>query len=162
AGIDAAEVEGRKARGIKVSSKDQPDVLLYFDNETGLLVKTEYRALDDRIGQEVTTAVVLADYRELEPAAADERTLKDAGLATDGAALVDFFRKRTVTEDQRDRVKVLIRDLADKSFAVREKASKELVLLGTAALPALRVAAKDDDPEVALRAQQCLQMIEER
>jgi hypothetical protein len=161
-GLDAMDVEGRPARGIKVSAKDQPDVHLYFDRESGLLVKTEYRALDDRFGQEMTTTIVLADYRELNPVAADEEVLKNASVATDGPALVDFFRKRAATDAQKERVKVLIRQLADSSFQVREKATMELIEIGTAAVAALKVAVKDDDPEVAKRAEQCLEAIEAR
>src|SRR5579884_3670618 len=44
AALDDIKVEGRPANGIKVSYKDQPDTRLYFDKETGLLVKYAYRA----------------------------------------------------------------------------------------------------------------------
>src|SRR5262249_44394239 len=42
---------------------------------------------------------------------ADEETLKAVGLGTDDAALLDFFRRRTPDEGDRDTIAALIRDL---------------------------------------------------
>ena len=74
----------------------------------------------------------LGSARAAEPdsTAADEQTLKAANLGTDGPALLDFFRKRTPTEANVKRITLLIKQLGDDSFAVREKASAELVSIG--------------------------------
>jgi hypothetical protein len=40
-------------------------VKLYFDKESGLLVKTESRVKDDN-GQEVTEETLLSDYRDVQ------------------------------------------------------------------------------------------------
>src|SRR5260370_18534323 len=53
----------------------------------------------------------------------------------------------------------LIRRLGDESFAVREKASQDLVALGEAAVPSLEKAQKSSDLEVARRAERCLSVI---
>jgi HEAT repeat protein len=92
----------------------------------------------------------------------DEQRLKDAGLATDDAALLDFFRRQTLTRAARDKLARLVQQLGDKSFKIRDKASAELPPLGLIAVPVLRRAAMSADPEVACRADACLRQIEEK
>jgi hypothetical protein len=58
-------IDKRPAPGVRVSSKDHRDTNLYFDKETGLLVKTETRVTDDD-GQEVTEETFLSDYQEVQ------------------------------------------------------------------------------------------------
>jgi hypothetical protein len=58
-------IDKRPALGVKVSSKGHGDVDLYFDKETGLLVKTEARVKDDS-DQEVTEETFLSDYKEVQ------------------------------------------------------------------------------------------------
>lgn len=57
-----ANVADRPALGVRVSSKGHRDVSLFFDRETGLLVKTQTRSKDDR-GKEATEETFLSDYR---------------------------------------------------------------------------------------------------
>lgn len=54
----------------------------------------------------------------------------------------------------------LIGELGDSSFAVRERASRELLRLGAASVPALQQATKSEDAEVRQRAQDLLAMIQ--
>ncbi|HJZ59013.1 MAG TPA: hypothetical protein VKE74_28980 [Gemmataceae bacterium] len=63
--IGQVEIEKRPALGVKVSAKDRRDVDLYFDKETGLLVKTETRVKDDT-GQEVVQETFLSDHKEVQ------------------------------------------------------------------------------------------------
>src|SRR5690348_4033177 len=53
-----------------------------------------------------------------EPAelSAAEKTLKEAGVKTDGPALLAFFRQRTLTAQDRTRVDQLIHDLGAPAF----------------------------------------------
>jgi hypothetical protein len=90
---------------------------------------------------------------------ADEATLKDAGYSSDGPALLDFFRKRTLSDADRDRLAGSVRKLGDPSFVVREKASADLLAAGRSAVPFLTPALKDPDPEVGSRARRCLERI---
>jgi HEAT repeat protein len=92
-------------------------------------------------------------------AADDARLLRDAGIGTDPAALLDFFRKRTPTDADRRRIADLVRQLGSEAYAEREAASRELVLRGEPAREALRGAAGDPDPEVRRRAARCLEEI---
>src|SRR5439155_24686324 len=85
--------------------------------------------------------------------------LKDAKLSTDGPALLDFFRKQTLKDADRDKIQALVRQLGDDSFDVREKASAGLVALGNGARPFLEKALGDPDLEVSRRAQDCLRLI---
>src|SRR5262245_51293828 len=92
---------------------------------------------------------------------ADEQALQAVGLRADGPSLLAFFRKRTAGEAKPDQLADLVRQLGDKSAPVREKATGELVSLGTIAVPWLRQASKDpDDLETASRARKCLEHIE--
>src|SRR6516225_2219004 len=96
-----------------------------------------------------------------EEAAGDERVLKQAGIATDGPGLIDFFRQRTADVSDAERIKALVRQLGADKFKAREKASRQLVTLGPRARPYLQAAKNDPDPEIARRAQECLERIGE-
>jgi hypothetical protein len=96
------------------------------------------------------------------PQAADEGILKQAGLGSDGPALVEYFRKQTPTAAERARLTQLIKRLGDPSFRVREKASRDLVKAGRPALPYLRPAADGPDLETSRRARRCVAAVEAR
>lgn len=159
--LGASQVEGRPADAVRVSHEGQPDVTLYFDRENGFLVKSEYRALDEREGAMTLRAIVYTDYREVDPAAGAEQLLKEAGRPTQTAALLDWLRKQVVSDTGRAEIQALIRRLGAESFPVRERASAELVDRGSAAIPLLREALKDPDPEIANRAERCLRKLKE-
>jgi hypothetical protein len=114
------------------------------------------------------TAVILlfsASVRGAEPpardeSAEDEELLKAAGVAVTGPGLLEFFRQRTLTAADQERIKAQIRQLGDKSFRAREQAATALAARGSSALPALRHALDDGDPEVRRRVKQCIDVIE--
>jgi len=56
----------------------------------------------------------------------------------------------------------LVRDLGAEEFSVRERAESELRRMGDAAIPALREALEDKDPERAFRAQRLLDGLEKK
>ncbi|MBN9117863.1 MAG: hypothetical protein J0I06_01620 [Planctomycetes bacterium] len=64
--VGEIKVGDRPALGVKVSSKGHRDVDLYFDKETGLLVKTETVVKDDTSGQEVTEESFPGEYKEVQ------------------------------------------------------------------------------------------------
>ena len=78
---------------------------------------------------------------------ADEQALTQAKVCSDGAALLDFFRHRTLDVAK---TRALIHRLGDPAFTVRERTSADLVKLGIGATPLLREALKDTDLEVVL------------
>jgi len=80
---------------------------------------------------------------------------------TDGPALLDMIKKRTLGPEEMEKVKDAIRRLGDKTFANREKAMVELVARGRPVLPFLKQALKNSDLEVSRRAQRCIVRIEE-
>jgi len=90
----------------------------------------------------------------------DETLLKDAGVPTDDAGLLDFFRKRTLSLAEQSHIAKTVQKLGDQSFAAREKACADLVGLGRMARPYLKPALQDRDPEVVRRAERCLAQIE--
>jgi hypothetical protein len=60
--IGEDKVEGKKVVGIRISAKNQKDVSLYFDKETGLLAKIEYRTADVTNGNEVNEERIVTEY----------------------------------------------------------------------------------------------------
>jgi hypothetical protein len=60
------KVNDKPALGVKVSRKGHRDVDLFFDKETGLLVKTETRIKDEGSGQEVTEENFAGEYKEVQ------------------------------------------------------------------------------------------------
>src|SRR5438105_2339154 len=79
--------------------------------------------------------------------AADEALLKSAALKCDGPALLDFFRKRTLLDSERESAGKLIRQLGSETYRLREQAMAELIGRGPVVQEMLRVALKDDDLE---------------
>ena len=65
--LDDADVDGKPAAVVKVSHDGQRDVKLFFDPQSGLLVKAEYRLKSPELGgQEVTEEAFFRDYHEVE------------------------------------------------------------------------------------------------
>jgi hypothetical protein len=87
------------------------------------------------------------------------KLLRAARVGTDGAALLDFFRRRTLSAADYRRIEILVRRLGSDHFAQREEASADLVRYGAAAIGSLRRARTDPDAEVARRARYCLEQI---
>lgn len=95
-----------------------------------------------------------------DPLPGDEKILVDAGLKTDGASLVEFFLKRTLSPKEIEELRRTIRLLGHDVFAVREKASADLVSAGRSAIPFLRAALTDPDLEISRRARRCLLQVD--
>src|SRR5262245_44504579 len=76
---------------------------------------------------------------------ADELRLKSAGFPIVAPGLLAFFKARTTTTVEADRLAKLVEALGDKDEGTRMKAYRELIGLGPIAVPALRVAANDPD-----------------
>ena len=49
---------------MRVSVKDKKDVSLYFDKETGLLAKMEYRGSDPGTGKEINEERIITEYEQ--------------------------------------------------------------------------------------------------
>jgi hypothetical protein len=90
----------------------------------------------------------------------DEKRLKDHRIPTDGAGLLEFFRKRGIETMSDARLRALVEQLGDDNFFKREEASRLLALAGGRAREALKAARKHDDLEVRYRAEQCLYQID--
>jgi HEAT repeat protein len=81
--------------------------------------------------------------------------------ATDGPALLDELRRRTLTDEERQRVLTWIGQLEDPSATVRDRAASSLVDFGPRAVPLLRRAIQEGNPRLAPAAAQCLESLEE-
>src|SRR5262249_57646164 len=86
--------------------------------------------------------------------------LQATGLGTDGAALVEFFKNRTLSSVSAEKLNGLIEKLGDKETAERAKAFRELLGLGPLAVPALRQAISDPDSTTSSeQARRCLKLL---
>ncbi len=98
---------------------------------------------------------------EAPPPLSDEQLLAKAGLdKADGPALLEYLKKRTISEGDLARVQELIRRLGSDAFDARREAVQQIVAIGAAAIGPLKAAVKDPDPEIAYRARQALQELE--
>ncbi len=98
----------------------------------------------------------------LDTTAADEKILRDVKEGVDGPALLDYFRKRTYPEADPKRLEILVRQLGDADFRVREKAYHALIDLGSSGMVAVREAENSRDDEVRRRALEIRQRIEKK
>jgi hypothetical protein len=67
--LGETEIDKRKAVGVRAASKGHRDLNLYFDKETGLPIKDEWRVKDVQGlagGKEVTQEVYLSDYKDVQ------------------------------------------------------------------------------------------------
>jgi len=63
--VGEEKVEGKKAIGLNVTSKEGLDVNLYFDAKTMLLVKEQYQSKNET-GKEVSQSVLLSGHKKVE------------------------------------------------------------------------------------------------
>jgi hypothetical protein len=61
------KVDGKSAVGLLVRTKGQRDITLFFDKESGLLAKVEWRTIDMGVLEEVKEERYYRDYPEKEP-----------------------------------------------------------------------------------------------
>lgn len=90
----------------------------------------------------------------------DQQIVRNAGLNVDGPSLLAFLNSRSLDESDVRQIELLVRQLGDDDFDVRERASRQLIARGRAALPFLHKVVKHPDPEVARRANEALQLLE--
>src|SRR5205823_12038263 len=82
------------------------------------------------------------------------------GLATNDKGLLEFFRRRSLKDGDRQKLTELVRLLGSNIFRERQHAAKELVQQGPLALPFLKAALKNADLETSVRADKCIKEIE--
>jgi hypothetical protein len=90
----------------------------------------------------------------------DEKLLKEHKLATEGPALLDYFKKRTLDDKALDSAGGLVKQLGDSDYFVREKATESLRKIGPGIVPLLRRALLEPDEEVKDRAQTLILALE--
>jgi HEAT repeat protein len=98
-------------------------------------------------------AVVKADP---DVATRDEQLLQKAKV---GLFIAKYLTKRSGNDADLLKLEKLVQQLASKNVKEREDASKRIVALGMAAMPALRALGDDGDEEVVSRAKACQEKI---
>lgn len=67
--LGEAKVDGRPALGVKVTRKDYPEVKLYFDKKSHLLVKSEFQTkAPEQKYKPVTSELYYSNYKEMDGA----------------------------------------------------------------------------------------------
>jgi hypothetical protein len=93
----------------------------------------------------------------------DAKILQKAGIGRTDRDLLDFFRKRTLTDKNRRQIAHLLQQLGADEFQQRSMATRRLIALGKAfpgfVTPLLWRATRDPDFEVAYRAKLCLKAV---
>lgn len=156
---EESKIDGKPAAVILVRTKGKPDVTLFFDKESGLLVKQTYRQKDANSDTETLEEVLFSDYRLPNVVGEDEKRLKAAGIDPRPERIVAFLENRKADVVDAERVKKLIRQLGDDDFDVREQATEELFRVGHSAVPFLKEAQKGGDAEIVRRAEECLKRL---
>jgi len=108
------------------------------------------------LGLSVPGRVAAVDEQQ----AGDEKLLREAGVGLDGPALLEFFRKRSLTETDLKRLEQAVQQLGSTIYQEREQATEELKARGNPVLPLLRKALLDADAEIVRRARACIEEIE--
>jgi hypothetical protein len=101
--LGEVKIGGKPAVGIKVSSKGHRDVNLFFDKDSGLIVKTERRLHDLMTGQELTESRVITEYQDVD----GRKVAKKVTVERDGKKYLDA----EVTEVK------FVDDIDDSEFA---------------------------------------------
>ncbi len=63
--LPETKVDGTAAVGVKVTHKGQPDMELYFDKDTNLPVRIEFKIKQPRMTEESTMTFSFSDYKEV-------------------------------------------------------------------------------------------------
>jgi hypothetical protein len=80
------DVGGKKAAVVKVTRTKRPDVTLYFDKGTGLLVKSESKVKDEfQAWKEVTDEVFYSDYKD----AGGKKVFGRMKIVRDGKTMIE-------------------------------------------------------------------------
>src|SRR5262249_40493077 len=80
--------------------------------------------------------------------------------ATEGNGTLQEFRKRTLTDETREKALGLIKRMGAEEFAERQKAQDDLQGMGGAVMPLLRQSSSDKDPEISARSKKILENLE--
>jgi hypothetical protein len=145
--------------GIKVEYAGMPDMQLYFDKDTGFLVKTRYLVIDQDTDQEVVQEVYYSKFEIFDPAAEPLEILNAAKVSSANDALLKFLEERIPDKEERLKIQLQLPELGRASYAARQRASAALQKFGPKAAAYLREAAKSEDREVVRRAEQLLDQI---
>jgi hypothetical protein len=90
----------------------------------------------------------------------DEKLLKEKKISTEPAALLGYFKKRTLDTKALDSAADLVKKLGDDDYFVREKATEDLRKGGGGLVPLLRAALTSPDEEIKDRARMLLLTLE--
>lgn len=97
--------------------------------------------------------------RPKDEAEADRELLKKHAVDASPKSLLEFFRQRTLKDEERPAMQSMVQQLGSGEFRKREKAMDELLKRGPAVLEFLRVGAKSPDLELSRRATACIERI---
>ena len=89
----------------------------------------------------------------------DEATLRSANIKMDSAHLLQFFRNRTLSEEQQTGISELVKQLGSPSYKIRTRATSEVLKYRDLAIPFLINGLESEKQEVVSRSNYCLSEI---
>src|SRR5262249_47044203 len=112
------------------------------------------------LGVAVLVSLSAVHAENPEQLAADQQVLRMASIEIEDEPLLDYFKKRTLFDDDLPKVKEMVRKLGDEVFIERNRATNNLIAMGPTVRPMLREAIAGEDAEVIRRATNCLEAID--
>jgi hypothetical protein len=91
----------------------------------------------------------------------DEKVLSEANLKIDGPVLLDFFRQRTLSQEEQDKLEATVQRMGHSCYRIRARASADLLRAGRTAVHLLEKARQNRDLEIVSRAERCLHLIQQ-
>ena len=96
--LGEAKVQDKPAIGIRVANKDHKDINLFFNKETGLLVKFEHRTVDFNTQQEVNEERIITEFQDKD----GTKEPKKAIINRDGKKYIDVEVLEVKYQDEID------------------------------------------------------------
>ena len=155
----ASKVNERPATVLLVSKKNEPDIHLYFDQTSHLLVKIQYTTFEPDLKKNARFEEYLDDYRPLDGLENDRKVLANAKLSMDAATLRTLLRKQVLNAPEQAQARKQVKALGDDKFSVREDAKNALIKMGPRVVPLLEEASHSPDAEISASARECLQSL---
>jgi HEAT repeat protein len=136
--------------------------LLFLSGSVVSLATLDHVAAQDKepVKKEETKTTEPKQADPFDQAKYDATLLQTANLTMEGGALLDYLKKRTVSDETRNKLLELVKLLGDDSYDVRQNATLDIQKYGISAVGILRQAERNSDYEISRRSARCLKEIE--
>ncbi len=145
--------------GVLVKMPKRGEAEFVFTKKTMLLAFVKMKRTNRTPGG--PAAIYFQQYVDADSTSREKRILRQAGVPTEGKALLRWLANHGISKTKESEIAKLIADLGSDSFRKRAAAVLKLKKAGPVARPQLEQAAKSDDLEIAGRAKKCLSVLQQ-